>query len=123
MQSFSEILKFYRGRMGISQTELGKISSVVASHISRLESGVTKVPSHAVVEKLATALSLTENNKKRFFESAGFAYQIPVQYSSSDPTVLAVLEVLRNIHLAKSQKEDFRLVVELICENWNTYGK
>jgi transcriptional regulator with XRE-family HTH domain len=109
--------------MGVSQSELGKISSVVASHISRLEAGVAKVPSQAVVEKLAAALSLTENNKKRFFESAGYAYHIPVQYSSSDPTVLAVLEVLRNPQLAKSQKEDFRLVIELICENWNTYGK
>jgi transcriptional regulator with XRE-family HTH domain len=93
------LLKYHRERKGWSKSHLGYISGVSPSYIGRIETGERK-PARSTVEKLISVLDMT--------------------WSVKQQVLLAVQHVLTCASLTREQREDFRLVVELIAERWLT---
>ena len=69
---FGDRLKWWRGRRGISQLELGLTADVSSRHISFLETGRSR-PSPEMVLRLVGALDLPLRERNEFLLSAGFA--------------------------------------------------
>ena len=64
--SFAGLLRMYRRRSGLSQTELAEKARISSRAISDLERGVRSRAYHPTVEALAAALSLGEEERVRF---------------------------------------------------------
>lgn len=60
-----------RNRLFLSQARLAEVAGLDHSTISRLESGARR-PSRDVIERLAMALDLTDEERERLSWSAGF---------------------------------------------------
>jgi transcriptional regulator with XRE-family HTH domain len=111
-----EYLKSLRQGMGISQNKLADISGITVSHICRMEKG-NRIPSGAMVVKLASALGLVE---KELLAMAGHTGE-PITAESTkllleaiDPSVVEALEQetpdiqRRIIHILLQMKETAR---------------
>jgi transcriptional regulator with XRE-family HTH domain len=108
-----EYLKSLRQGMGISQNKLADISGITVSHICRMEKG-NRIPSGAMVVKLASALGIAE---KELLVMAGHTGE-PITAESTkllleaiDPSVVGALEQetpevqRRIIHTLQRMKE------------------
>jgi len=69
--NFGKVLKQYRMERGFTQWKLGKEAGLSPSYILRLERA-ERFPSYETVERLALALRLGREEKRRFFRSAGY---------------------------------------------------
>ena len=70
-KSFGSLLKELRESRGLSQSKLGRRCGASHATISRLESG-DRVPSRAMVSRLARAMSLDDIESAWLFAAAGF---------------------------------------------------
>lgn len=70
-EMFPAILRYWRGRRGLSQLDLALAADVSARHISFLESGRAR-PSQEMVLRLASSLGLTLREQNDALRSAGF---------------------------------------------------
>lgn len=66
------LLRDYRDRLRLSQSQLAEIVGADHSYISRIENG-TRRPSRAMIEKLTLAFGLQEREREEFFLAAGFS--------------------------------------------------
>lgn len=69
--SFSRLLKFWRGVRALSQEALAHKTGSSARHISRLENGKVH-PSHTMVQSLAQVLALGERDSCHLLLAAGY---------------------------------------------------
>jgi DNA-binding XRE family transcriptional regulator len=69
--AFGTMLRRYREREGMSQSELARWSCCNVSYISRMETG-TRVPSRETVPKLVWAMTLSDDDADRLHMSAGY---------------------------------------------------
>ena len=78
MTTFADELQTIRMwiRPHVSQSRLAKAAGVDHSYISRLEDGSRK-PTREMVDRIATALSATPEERTRLMESAGFTDGLP----------------------------------------------
>lgn len=70
--NFGTELKALREKARISQSKLAKLCEFDHSYISRLESGA-RYPTRYAVERISTALELTERDSSALLASAGFS--------------------------------------------------
>jgi transcriptional regulator with XRE-family HTH domain len=68
---FPALLRYWRGRRGLSQLDLALLAEVSARHLSFLESGRAK-PSLKMVLRLMTALDAPLRDQNAVLEAAGF---------------------------------------------------
>ncbi len=68
---FSALLKFWRGRRGLSQLDLALHAGVSSRHVSFLESGRAQ-PSEAMVRRLFGALDVPPRDRDDALRAAGF---------------------------------------------------
>lgn len=113
------LLKYHRERKGWSKSHLGYISGVSPSYIGRIETGERK-PARSTVEKLISVLDMTWSVKQQVLLNYGHIMAVEPEFNTIDPTLIAVQHVLTCASLTREQREDFRLVVELIAERWLT---
>lgn len=73
---FPALLKFWRGRRGFSQLDLGLSADVSARHISFLETGRSR-PSSEMVSLLAETLDVPLRDRNEMLRSAGFPAAFP----------------------------------------------
>jgi transcriptional regulator with XRE-family HTH domain len=71
---FPALLKYWRGRRGLSQLDLSVESGVTARHLSFLESGRSK-PSEEMVLRLMSLLRVPLRDKNQALRAAGFEPQ------------------------------------------------
>lgn len=71
MWPFGSILKEFRETRGLSMSRLARLSSLTPGYVSRLESG-QRHPSYDAVLRLAKALGLEGEERRRLFASAGY---------------------------------------------------
>ncbi len=71
--SFSELLEEYREARGISKKQLAQNSKLTPGYISLLSRGGRTAPTAKVVIDLANALELDDEERGRFFSSAGYS--------------------------------------------------
>ena len=58
----SENIKYYRGKLGISQEKLAHLSGVTYSNITKLEAGYIQDPRVKTLQKIADVLGVTVND-------------------------------------------------------------
>ena len=75
--SFGDLLRMYRRRSGLSQTELAERARISSRAISDLERGVRSRAYHPTVEALAVALSLGDDERERFTSAVRRARSMP----------------------------------------------
>lgn len=73
---FSALLKYWRGRRGLSQLDLALHAGVSSRHVSFLESGRAQ-PSEAMVRRLFGALDVPLADRDEALRAAGFAVAEP----------------------------------------------
>ncbi len=102
---FPAVLKYWRGRRGLSQLDLALAADVSSRHVSFLETGRAQ-PSAEMVLQLLAALDVPLRDQNRALESAGFSPRFP------EPTLEAVPAAV-DLALARmmAQQEPFPLTV------------
>ena len=71
--SFGELLRTFRQRARISQSELSRLTGLHASHVSRMERNVRSAPRRKTVEALSHALLLSPDESDELLMGAGYA--------------------------------------------------
>ncbi len=75
--TFGELLKRYRMAAGLSQQQLAELASLSTRAVSALEQGTRQAPQRETVRLLATALSLTEQERTAFAASVSRRRKLP----------------------------------------------
>lgn len=103
---FSTLLKFWRGKRGLSQLDLALKADVSSRHLSFLETGRSQ-PSREMVLRLAETLDLSLRESNVLLREAGFAaeFEEPTSEGLKDPAIERVLEMM--LH----QQEPYPLIV------------
>ena len=148
VDSFSNLLRSYRERAGLSQSGLARRAGLDPSFVNRLESG-QRSAERSVVEKLVTALDLDPNDTDCLLAAGGHlpnaftrVFQDPALYRLvrslsddrvsnadreqirnaldlvKDPTLQIIVQILSDRSLSPSDREDFRQVIALIGRRW-----
>lgn len=92
---FPALLKYWRGRRGLSQLDLALEAGVSSRHVSFIEIGRTK-PSEELVLRLLRVLSLPLRAQNEVLVAAGFAARYPEPIATALPTEIdaALTEML-----------------------------
>jgi len=90
---FCALLKYWRGRRGLSQLDLAATAEVSSRHLSFLEIGRAK-PSREMVLKLAATLDVPLRDRNTLLREAGFAahFPEPTLDALQDPAIEHALE-------------------------------
>jgi transcriptional regulator with XRE-family HTH domain len=100
---FAALLKYWRGRRGLSQLDLALAADVSARHLSFLETGRAR-PSEEMVLLLAAALAVPLRDQNRLLVAAGFPARFP-EGAAVPPAVEGALARMM------SQQEPLPLIV------------
>lgn len=86
---FTQLLKEYRERLGISQSRLGILANCDHSYINRLEAG-GRLPTAEMIDQLASALKLTPEERYGLLVAVGCS---PDSYEvMTHPSVVAIIQ-------------------------------
>ncbi|HEX5440087.1 MAG TPA: AAA family ATPase, partial [Ktedonobacterales bacterium] len=100
-QSFAALLRRFRRAAGFTQAELAEHAGLSPEAISALERGVNRTPRRETVDLLAEALSLDEQDRARFEQSARHrSAPLVAQPGALEPTQAAIPLVGRIAELA-----------------------
>ena len=103
---FPALLKYWRGRRGMSQLDLALSADVSSRHISFMETGRSK-PSEEMVLRLAATLDVPMREQNNLLRAAGFE---PV-FDERDLASGAPPEIRRVIERMMVQQEPYPMVV------------
>lgn len=117
--AFSDELRAGRERAGLAQSALARLVGVDASYINRLEKGEREAPKSDLVGALARAIGLNGDATDRLLVSAGAPPRALAALNPLDPTLLLVARALGDPDLDPSDKDELRLVVELITRRYH----
>jgi len=112
LDSFGDLLRYWRGKRGLSQLELAGDSAISQRHLSFLESGRSQ-PSREMVLKLGLVLDIPLRQRNLMLTAAGFA----TAYSERNLTDPELREVKQALDFMLAQQEPYpALVVDRL---WN----
>lgn len=96
---FAALLKYWRGRRGLSQLDLALTADVSARHISFLETGRSQ-PSREMVLLLASTLDVPLREQNAMLRAAGFdpAFEEPPLDALRDPAIERALDRMMAQH-------------------------
>ena len=115
---FGAKLKALREQAGMSQNALARASGLNPASINRLESGERSPSNRTVVEQICDALGLSATERDNLLASAGHLPDVYARVPPSDPTLLAVAQVLADPELTEADREEFRSVIESLSRRW-----
>lgn len=90
---FAALLKYWRGRRGLSQLDLALEAGVSARHVSFLESGRAQ-PSEAMVRRLFGALGVSPRDRDEALRAAGIELPEPIAAPFDASIEAAITHVL-----------------------------
>jgi transcriptional regulator with XRE-family HTH domain len=92
-QLFPALLKYWRGRRGLSQLDLSLAADVSSRHISFLETGRAN-PSESMVLRLGSTLDLPMREQNHLLRAAGFeaVFREPALHAIDAPGIQAALD-------------------------------
>lgn len=114
-EGFGAVLYGVRTRLNLSQSALGKRAGLDHSTVNRYESG-ERQPSRAAVDRLAHALNLNAEDADIFLAAAGFLPNDPVSFLMDEPTVSAILAVLRDDTVPATYRDGLRGMLRIMAE-------
>jgi transcriptional regulator with XRE-family HTH domain len=112
---FGGLLKTMREGRRVSQSKLAERADFDHSYVSRLESGA-RMPTRDAVERLATALSLSQTEEDGLLAAAGFLPSDVSSLLSDEPVLGEVLDLLQNDAVPMEYRENIRQVLRLLTE-------
>ena len=112
---FGLLLKRCREAQSVSQSKLAERADFDHSYVSRLESGA-RMPTRDAVERLATALSLSQTEEDGLLAAAGFLPRDVSSLLSDEPVLGEVLDLLQNDAVPVEYRENIRQVLRLLTE-------
>jgi len=119
MEDFSALLKRYRNRAGLSQSELARRAGISASYVNRLEEGERQPPSRSVVLQISEALRLDSTATDALVLAAGYARERQAVLSIEHPILGLMADILQDDHVPEEELELLRLQLELMKRRWN----
>ena len=78
MESFGEYVKCLRQKLGLGLREVARRIEIEPSYLSDIERGRRNAPAPEKLEKLASALSLSESERPYFYDLAKVGKQIEI---------------------------------------------
>ncbi len=118
MAAFTELMRGYRERVGLSQRALARASGINPAIISRLESGDRAPSGPEQLLAITDALGLDPRDSDLLLASAGYWPRAVLALGPQDPTLLALARVLSDGGDDFDRKMRFRQIVELLAEQW-----
>jgi len=112
---FGVLLKRVREARRVSQSKLAERADFDHSYVSRLESGA-RMPTREAVERLGSALGLSQGEHDALFAAAGFLPRDIASLLSDEPALGEVLDLLQDEELPSEVRENVRQVLRLIAE-------
>jgi transcriptional regulator with XRE-family HTH domain len=112
---FGVQLKALREARRVSQSKLAERADFDHSYVSRLESGA-RMPTRDAVERLATALLLSQPEEDALLASAGFLPRDVTSLLSDEPALGEVLDLLQDDAVPVEYRENMRQVLRLLAE-------
>lgn len=112
---FGALLKGLRETRRVSQSKLAERAEFDHSYVSRLESG-SRMPTREAVERLATALELSQTEQDALLASAGFLPRDVSSLLSDEPVIGEVFGLLQNDAVPAEYRENMRQVLHLLAE-------
>lgn len=112
LDSFGDLLRYWRGKRGYSQLELAGVAAISQRHLSFLESGRSQ-PSREMVLKLGRVLDIPLRQRNLMLGTAGFAAAYG-ERNLSDPELR---EVKQALDFMLAQAEPFPAMV--VDRLWN----
>lgn len=103
---FASLLKYWRGRRGLSQLDLALRAEVSTRHLSFLETGRSQ-PSEEMVLRLAESLDLPLRERNTLLRDAGFE----IRFCEEEPCALDQPGVQGVLELMMAQQEPYPLIV------------
>ena len=94
---FAALLKFWRGRRGLSQLDFSLRAGVSSRHVSFLETG-RAAPSEEMVMLLAGTLALSPRQRDELLQAAGFAAPKLSAEPLNDPDIRRVVDQMLKQH-------------------------
>lgn len=119
---FPALLRGFRERNGRSRNALAHEVGVDPSYLTRIEHGDREPPRQHIVEALTRALRLSVQERNRLLVSAGYAPLSVVQLGAWDDALQSVADVLNDIELSPTERNEFRSVVRMISARWRGAG-
>ena len=114
---FGQLLRHYRTRDGISQTELARRVKVDKSYISRLERGERDIPTREFIISIIKGMEMNDYDANLFLLNSGCA---PINDNSSiisDPILSLINDIFQDDRITESElsplKEYARLLDQL----------
>jgi transcriptional regulator with XRE-family HTH domain len=112
---FGVQLKSLREARRVSQSKLAERADFDHSYVSRLESGA-RMPTREAVERLASALALSQIEEDGLLASAGFLPRDFTSLLSDEPALGEVLDFLQDDSLPVEYRDNMRQVLRLLAE-------
>jgi transcriptional regulator with XRE-family HTH domain len=112
---FGVQLKALREARRVSQSKLAERADFDHSYVSRLESGA-RMPTRDAVERLASAMVLSQIEEDSLLASAGFLPRDVTSLLSDEPALGEVLDFLQDDTLPVEYRENMRQVLRLLAE-------
>lgn len=120
MTAFSTLLKEYRTNAGVSQSELGRLTDIDASYVSRIESGERLPPRREIVLKIATALGIRFDERNTLLMVAEYAPVDLDKTVQTNPTMKLLADVLENSRIPGTEKQLIADQLRLILERYRS---
>ena len=112
---FGVLLKGLREARRVSQSKLAERADFDHSYVSRLESGA-RMPTRDAVERLASALTLSQSEEDGLLAAAGFLPRDVSSLLSDEPVLGEVLDLLQNDSVPAEYRDNIRQVLRLLTE-------
>jgi transcriptional regulator with XRE-family HTH domain len=112
---FAALLREYRDRLRLSQGRLAEACDFDHSYISRLETA-TRRPSRVALEKIVSALGLSDSDRDALYLAAGFAPLDPLALLDREPELAEVFEVLGDPAIPVDIRDNVRAMLRLLTK-------
>ena len=109
---YGECLKQKRIEKNINAKTMAERLSISPAYLSSLENGSRRAPSFALQEKIAEALSLTEDERYQFYDLAAENKQPPIlskdltEFIYQNPQIIKMLRYAMKCHLTEKEWKD-----------------
>lgn len=114
---FGALLRRFRERQRVTRNALARQASVNPSHVTRIEHGDRNPPNSSIVEGLARALRLSDQERDQLMVAAGHK-PLVLNGSGWCSALHEVATVLNDHHLSDDDREEFGRAIQTIARHW-----
>jgi transcriptional regulator with XRE-family HTH domain len=122
---FSETLKEFRVRKGLSQNALAQKAGIDPSYVNRLETGAREAPTREKVLDIARALELTSTGTNELLLSADYRPEtksnlVPTNAMLSDPALRLLSDVISSPNIPREEIELLEQQIKMLKRRYST---